>query len=94
MSVGITIFKQNEVKDMSDKNYKEALKEVLLTEQRGRGGPPMRGGGASFCTCANRQCANYGVKVVGHQRGVPCNTLFCPLCGQPLTGLGAPGQRR
>ena len=52
----------------------------------GRGGGKSRGrlgglgaglGGA--CVCPN--CA----KLVPHQRGVPCNNLTCPACGQLMT---------
>jgi len=45
---------------------------------RGRGGPSNAGPGG-FCVCPS--CGER----TPHQRGVPCNSVKCPKCGQPMT---------
>jgi len=44
----------------------------------GRGGPQSAGPGG-FCVCPS--CGER----VPHTRGVPCTSVKCPKCGQPMT---------
>lgn len=65
-------------------------KEViqLLHEQQGQGGPRMGAGGADVCVCPK---CGYEEE---HGRGTPCNQRTCPKCKEPLTGKGAPGEKK
>lgn len=29
-----------------------------------------------------------------HEKGTPCNQKTCPKCNEPLTGKGAPGEKK
>jgi len=63
---------------------KRILEEVLK-EQRGRGqgvgGPRQGDGGAKYCVCPG--C---GYKEEHSQRGVSCNQIKCPNCGEYMIG--------
>jgi len=64
-------------------------REVLgIIEQQGQGGPRLGAGGTDVCVCP--ECS-YEEE---HERGAPCNQKECPECGKPLTGKGAPGERK
>ena len=64
-------------------------KEVLgLLEQQGQGGPKVGAGGTDVCVCPK---CDYEEE---HDRGTPCNQKTCPECNEPLTGKGAPGEKK
>ena len=50
----------------------------------GRGGGSGRMGGQALGLGGQCVCPACGHKAA-HQRGVPCNTLQCPKCGQTMT---------
>lgn len=60
----------------------------LLSEQQGQGEPKVGAGGADVCVCPK---CNYEEE---HDKGTPCNQKTCPECNEPLTGKGAPGEKK
>ena len=62
------------------------LIEVL--EQQGQGGEPEGAGGTAQCKCPK---CGYEEE---HERGTPCSEKECPECKVPLTGKGAPGEKK
>ena len=59
-----------------------------IFEMRGKGTGPEGAGGTDICVCP--ECG----KEVKHKRGIPCNEYKCFECKVPLTGKGAPGEKK
>ena len=65
--------------------YIVKVRQEILAEL-GRGTGREGSGGAPTCICPG---CGY---TTPHLRGIPCNKIVCPKCGQLLTGEGAVGE--
>lgn len=74
---------------MEEVHDKITAKEVLrLLEQQEKDEPKKGTGGADVCVCPK---CKYEEE---HDKGTPCNQKTCPECDEPLTGKGAPGEKK